>query len=119
MEKSARVRVHKPTRTGILVEFAGEFDIGTRRVLGRALSGVASWGQPVFVDLSGATFVNSLCLWELVVQHGLHRDQLTWCNPAPQVELSEAACGLEDWIAFHRSKDSIPDTTGGSSPTSR
>lgn len=105
MENSVRVRVHRPTRRGILVELSGEFEVGTRRVLGRTLDSVASWGQPVFVDLSGVTFMDSSCLWELVVQHRLHRDRLALCNPSPQVELSVAACDLEGWITFHPSKD--------------
>lgn len=112
MESSVKVRVHKPTRMGILVELLGEFDVGTTRVLGRTLSGVASWGQPVFVDLSGATFMDSSCLWELVVQHALHPDHLALCNPSPQVALSVAACDLEGWIAFHPSRDLTPQKTG-------
>lgn len=119
VENSVRVRVHRPTRRGILVELSGEFEVGTRRVLGRTLDSVASWGQPVFVDLSGVTFMDSSCLWEFVVQHRLHRDRLALCNPSPQVELSVAACDLEGWITFHPSKDLVPQTTRELPPASR
>ena len=119
MENSVKVRVHKSTRRGILVELLGEFDIGTRRVLGTTLSSVASWGQPVSVDLSGVTFMDSSCLWEIVTLHWRHRDFLKLCNPSPQVELSVAACDLEGWIAFRPSRNSVPQTAGESPPIPR
>ncbi len=114
VEPWVRVRVHKPSHMGIFVELLGEFDVGTRRILGRTLSSLASWGQPVYVDLSGVTFMDSSCLWEIAVQHRRHRDHLALCNPSPQVELSVAACDLEGWIAFRPRKNSAPRTTGES-----
>ena len=104
MEDSTKILVHEPSRTGILVELSGEFDVGAKRALGKMLDGVARWDRPVYVDLSGVTFLDASCLWELVVQYQLHGDHLTLSNPSWQVELSVAACDLEGWISFHPNK---------------
>lgn len=114
MKDSARILVHEPDRTGILVELFGEFDIATKRALRRTVSSVARWGLPVFVDLSGVTFLDSSCLRELAVQHKLHANHLTLCNPSWQVELSVTACDLEGWIEFQPNKEfSSRATIGG------
>ena len=64
--------------------------------------------QPVFVDLSGITFLDASCARELAVQYQLHPKHLVLCTPSPQVKLSLAACDLQDWIGFHPQKG--PDT---------
>ncbi|MDP9474235.1 MAG: STAS domain-containing protein [Actinomycetota bacterium] len=106
MKNSARIRVHEPDRTGILVELFGEFDIETKRALRETVGSVARWGRPVFLNLSGVTFLDSACLWELAVQHKLHANHLALCDPSYEVELSVAACNLEGWIDFRPNKDS-------------
>lgn len=114
MKNPTRIRVHEPDRTGILVELFGEFDIVTRRALRTTVGSVARWGLPVFVDLSGVTFLDSSCLRELAVQHQLHANHLTLCNPSRQVELSVAACDLEGWVDFRPNEGFTPRaTTGG------
>lgn len=111
MEDLTKILVHEPSRTGILVELSGEFDVGARRALGKTLGGAARWGRPVYVDLSGVTFLDASCLWELAVQYQLHGDHLALSNPSWQVELSVAACDLEGWISFRSNKVSASRAT--------
>lgn len=111
MKDATRIRVHEPDRTGILVELFGEFDIVMGRALRTTVGSVARWGLPVFVDLSGVTFLDSSCLRELAVQHRLHANHLTLCNPSRQVELSVAACDLEGWVHFHPNEGFTPRAT--------
>ncbi len=105
MKNSARIRVHEPDRTGILVELFGEFDIETKRALRETVISVARWGRPVFLDLSRITFLDSACLRELAAQHKLHASHLALCDPSYEVKLSVAACNLEGCIDFHPNKD--------------
>lgn len=111
MEDLTKILVHEPSRTGILVELSGEFDVQARRALGKTLGGVARWGRPVYVDLSGVTFLDAWCLWELAVHYQLHGDHLVLSNPSLQVELSVAVCNLGGWIYFHSNKGSASRAT--------
>ncbi|WP_166396049.1 STAS domain-containing protein [Rubrobacter marinus] len=119
MENSTKIRIHEPSQVGILVELSGEFDVQARRALGKTLNSAASWGSPVRVDLSGVTFMDSACLWELVVEYWLYRENLALCNPSPQVELGVAACGLEGWIVFRPSEETASRTADGLPPKPR
>lgn len=105
MKNSARIRVHEPDQTVILVELFGEFDLGTRRALRTTVGSVARRGRTVIVDLSGVTFLDSACLRELAVQHKLHANHLALRDPSYEVELSVAVCDFEGWIDFHPSTD--------------
>lgn len=117
VEDLTKILVREPSRTGIFVELSGEFDVRARRALGKMLGGVVRWGRPVYVDLSGVTFLDASCLWELAVHYQLHGDHLVLSNPSWQVELSVAACNLEGWISFHSNKGSASRATTCESST--
>jgi len=105
VEDLTAIRIYKLYQTSILVKLRGEFDIQKERALRQTLGGVSRSGLPVFVDLSGVTFLDSRCVRELAVQYQLHANHLTLCNPSWQVELSVAACGLGGWFSFCPGKD--------------
>jgi anti-anti-sigma factor len=84
----------------ILVELCGEFDVLFQNILTDTLSDCLASGRPTFVDLSGVTFMDSQCVRELVVYYQLGRGRVALCDPSGELELSVAACDLEDWIDF-------------------
>lgn len=91
MEYLARIKVHDPTPHGVLVELNGEFDLSCSEDFKRALMRARSFGEAVFVDLSGVHFMDGLCTREL-----LHAAEggVELYRPSPQVRLSALACGL-------------------------
>ncbi len=107
MEDLTSIRIYKPNQTIILVKLRGEFDIQKEGALRATLGSVSRSGRPVFVDLSGVTFLDSRCVRELAVQYQLHAKNLALCNPSWQVELSVAACGLGRWFSFCPDRDSV------------
>ncbi len=104
MKELGRVRIHQADHRGVLIELSGEFDIQKLGDLRNVLSEALRWGRSAYVDLSGITFLDTLCVRELAVQHQLHAGRLALCNPSWQAELSVAASELEGWIQFHFGK---------------
>ena len=62
LKHPARIKVHDPCRTGLLVELSGEFDVSCLVTFGQVLRRASSLGKRTFVDLSGVTFMDALCL---------------------------------------------------------
>lgn len=99
----------------VLVELSGEFDIRYQKALEDVLSRSLASGRPTLVDLSGVTFMDSRCVRELVVHYQLGQGSLALCDPSREVELSVAACDLEEWIGFVRTTArgrSVPPVAG-------
>jgi anti-anti-sigma factor len=84
----------------VLVKLSGEFDIRYRRTLEHTLRDCLASGRLTLVDLSEVTFMDSRCVWELAVYCQLGRGRMVLCNPTQNVEVSVAACELEDWLDF-------------------
>ena len=84
----------------VLVKLSGEFDIRYRRTLEHTLRDCLASGRLTLVDLSGVTFMDARCVWELAVYCQLGRGRMVLCNPSQNVEVSVAACDLEDWLDF-------------------
>jgi anti-anti-sigma factor len=84
----------------VLVKLSGEFDIRYRRTLKNTLRDCLASGRLTLVDLSEVTFMDSRCVWELAVYNQLGRGRIFLCNPSRHVEVSLAACDLEDWLDF-------------------
>jgi anti-anti-sigma factor len=89
----------------ILVKLSGELDVLYQKMLGDALSDCLASGRPTLVDLSEVTFMDSRCVRELVVYYQLGKERVALCDPSQEVELSVAACDLEDWIDFDFTTD--------------
>ena len=90
LKYATTIRVHDPCCAGVLVELSGEFDLFCLEAFEDALDEAATFGGPVFVDLSSVTFMDAVCFKELVRRARLGRLKL--CRPSPEVELSAAAC---------------------------
>jgi anti-anti-sigma factor len=84
----------------LLVKLSGEFDIRYRRTLEHTLRDCLASGRLTLVDLSEVTFMDARCVWELAVYCQLGRGRMVLCNPSQNVEVSVAACDLEDWLDF-------------------
>ena len=84
----------------VLVKLSGEFDVCYEKVLEDTLSDCLASGRPAFVDLSEVTFMDSRCVQELAVYYQLGKERVALCDPSKELELSVAACDLEDWIDF-------------------
>ena len=84
----------------MLVKLCGEFDVLSHKILAGALSDCLASGRLTFVDLSGVTFMDSRCVQELAVHYQLGKERVALCDPSQELELSVAACDLEDWIDF-------------------
>jgi anti-anti-sigma factor len=84
----------------MLVRLSGEFDVLLQKALGDTLGESLVSGRPTLVDLSEVTFLDSGCLRELVIYYQLGRGRVALCDPSHEVELSVAACDLEDWVDF-------------------
>ncbi len=82
----------------ILVKLSGEFDVRYQKMLEDNLGNCLASRRPTFVDLSGVTFMDSRCVQELVVYYQLGKERVALCDPSREVELSVAACDLENWI---------------------
>lgn len=64
LEYLASIEVHDAYPAGVLVELSGEFDVSCLEAFGHALKRASSFGRPTFVDLSGVTFMDALCVGE-------------------------------------------------------
>jgi anti-anti-sigma factor len=84
----------------LLVKLSGEFDIRYLRTLENMLRDCLASGRSTLVDLSEVTFMDSRCVWELAVYCQLARGRMVLSNPSQNVEVSVAACDLEDWLDF-------------------
>ena len=82
MKELARVRIHQADHRGVWIELSGEFDIQELGTLRHVLSGGAHPGRAAYVDLSGITFMDTLCVQELAAQHQIHTGRLALCNPS-------------------------------------
>lgn len=99
-------RVRK-TRTGDdCLELCGEFGIAQAGSLADVVRGISDAacdvGCQIFVALSAVKFMDTKCLWELVVLRQVYTGRLMLLKPSRQVELGVAAYGLEDWLPFQR-----------------
>ena len=84
----------------MLVKLSGEFDVRYEKILEDTLSDSLASGRLTFVDLSGVTFMDSLCVRELAVYYQLGEGRVALCDPSWEVELSVAASDLEEWMDF-------------------
>ena len=84
----------------MLVKLCGEFDVLSQKILADTLSDCLASGRLTFVDLSGVTFMDSRCVQELAVYYQLGKERVALCDPSKELELSVAACDLEDWTDF-------------------
>ena len=89
----------------------GEFDLSCHAALGSALEGALGLGTSVFVDLSRVTFLDASCVRELALALSLHGERLVLVAPSREVEVSVAACGMEDLVRF-----GSPDREKGTRP---
>jgi anti-anti-sigma regulatory factor len=101
----ARIKVHDPCRAGVLVELFGEFDVSCLGAFGHALRGASGLGRRTFVDLSGVTFMDALCLRELASRSGAGAGPLELCRLSWQLRLGVAACGLEGKVDIRPDDD--------------
>lgn len=102
LEYPARIKVHQPCRAGVvLVELAGEFDVSCLVALRHALRRASGLGRRTFVDLAGVSFVDTLCLGELLIGSNSDDGPPVLCRPSPQFRLSVDACGLEGNVEFY------------------
>jgi anti-anti-sigma factor len=84
----------------VVVKLSGEFDIRYRRTLENTLRDCLASRKSTLIDLSEVTFMDARCVWELAVYCQLGRGRMVLCNPSQNVEVSVAACDLEDWLDF-------------------
>jgi anti-anti-sigma factor len=84
----------------VVVKLSGEFDIRYRRTLENTLRDCLASRRSTLIDLSEVTFMDARCVWELAVYCQLGRGRMVLCNPSQNVEVSVAACDLEDWLDF-------------------
>jgi len=84
----------------VLVRLSGEFDLRYEKILRDTLSDCLASGRPTFVDLSGVTFMDSRCVRELAIYYQLGEGRVALCDPSRELELSVAACDLEEWMDF-------------------
>lgn len=98
----ARIRVHAPSRFGVLVELGGEFDVSCSDAFDQALRGLEPTG-PAYVDLSAVTFMDAHCVRRLA--DGVRAGLLRLCRPSAEVRLSVAACDLDGYLDIRPDDD--------------
>jgi anti-anti-sigma factor len=84
----------------VVVKLSGELDVRYRRTLEDTLRDHLASGRPTLVDLSEVTFMDSRCLRELAIHYQLGAGRVALCDPSREVEVSVAACDLEEWLDF-------------------
>ncbi len=84
----------------VRVGLSGELDLQFLPELRATLRTALGSQREVFVDLSEVSFLDALCLRELVVQYQLYPRLFLW-RPSFEVKLALAICDLEDWVSFH------------------
>ena len=89
---------------GHAVAFRGEFDISCYTMLGSVLEDALRREMKIFVDLTRVTFMDAACVRELALLRSLYGERLVLETPSREVEVSVAACGMEDllWIGSSR-----------------
>src|ERR671916_2007409 len=92
----------------ILAKLSGELDVLYQKMLGDALGDCLVSGRPTLVDLSEVTFMDSRCVQELAFYYQLGKERVALCDPSQELELSVAACDLEDWVDFVYTTSSDP-----------
>ena len=97
----------------MLVRLSGEFDVRYEKVLEDTLSDCLASGSPTLVDLSEVTFMDSRCVRELAIRYQLGEGRVVLCDPSREIELSVAACNLEEWIDFVYTSLPQVSPTGG------
>ena len=85
---------------GVLVTLSGEFDVRCRKALETTLQDCVSSGGSTLIDLSGVTFMDTWCVWELAVHYQLGGGRMILCDPSQDVLVGVAGCELEDWLDF-------------------
>lgn len=91
----------KRQRDGCVVELSGEFDILSVGAIGETLTAAVAGGRKTSVDLSGVTFLDTLCVRELAMLRLLHDERLlVFSRPSREARISVAACGMEDLLGF-------------------
>ena len=83
-----------------LVKLSGDVDVRYQGILEDTLSDCLASGRLTLVELSGVTFMDSRCVWELAVYYQLGEGRVALCDPSRELELGVAACDLEGWIDF-------------------
>ena len=84
----------------VLVKLSGEFDVRYQRILEDTLGDCLVSGRPTYIDLSEVTFMDSRCVRELAIHYQLGEGRVALCDPSRELELSVAACDLEEWLDF-------------------
>jgi len=93
-------RDDRPVDRPVMVKLSGELDVRYRRSLEDTLRACLASGRPTLVDLSEVTFIDSRCLRELAIHYQLGTGRVALCDPSQEVEVSVAACDLEEWLDF-------------------
>ena len=85
---------------GRRVAVGGEFDLRNLEDLRYALRDVPRSDEPLVVDLSGVTFLDSQCVRELAAWKLLHPDLMRLRDPSWQARSSFVACGIQEEEVF-------------------
>jgi anti-anti-sigma factor len=99
-KEATRFRSAQRDERLVLIKLSGEFDIRYQSTIEDTLRDCLTSGRPALVDLSGVTFMDSLCIRELAVHYQLGGGRMVLCDPSEDMEVSVAACDLEDWLDF-------------------
>lgn len=82
------------------VALGGEFDLQNLETLRDTLRDVPRSDEPLVVDLSGLTFLDSQCVRELAAWKLLHPDLMELHAPSWQARSSFVACGIREGELF-------------------
>lgn len=82
------------------VAVGGEFDLRNLGELRDALRDVPRSDDPLVVDLSGVTFLDSQCVRELAAWKLLHPNLMQLRNASWQARSSFVACGIHEREVF-------------------
>ncbi|MBA2510135.1 MAG: STAS domain-containing protein [Rubrobacteraceae bacterium] len=85
---------------GRRVAIWGEFDLRNLGELREALRDVPRSDEPLVVDLSAVTFLDSQCVRELAAWKLLHPDLMQLRDPSWQARSSFDACGIHEGEVF-------------------
>ena len=84
--------------SGRRVGIGGEFDLRNLGDLREALRDVPRSEEPLVVDLSEVTFLDSQCVRELAAWKLLHPDLMQLRDPSWQARSSFVACGIREEV---------------------
>lgn len=108
---TAATAADPPESGGSWARLRGELDVHDLDALGTLLRAAAQSDCPIFVDLSGVTFLDVGCATELALSHLRSPDLLVMCGPSWQAAASFTACGFAGRIEF-RARVADADGTG-------